>query len=610
MRIRLIQITTRRTGAQARREEIRDDDVLTVGRGTDNDLSLAGLSVSLHHASFRKVEGEIVVEGLGSNVVAVNGSLTSRQALRPGDAVRLGSFELRLVDPGEGADLALEIEEVERSEDESAALAKRTRIGIGRGLLSERALSLLGMLFVAGLALALPWRWAQWSEPVQGLPVTPLARASVTAVQGWSTGPISAPHRQFAQECGRCHVVGFETVRDEECLACHARVEAHATAAASPPELSGARCTSCHTEHRGVHGLSDREAGSCAPCHARLASLEPPSEHAVASNFGSDHPQFRLTILKDPASGARERVTWSPTLEESTGLLFSHLRHVGQAVENRATGRSEYMRCDDCHALEPSGKSYQEVGFAARCQSCHALGFDEAFPEKQALHADPVKMREGLLEFYSAVALGGLVPPGRGPAVLRAAPGRTLSAVERRAALGWAEGEAKAAAAFLMDGDDRCGMCHPIRKRAARDGGDDVAPVQVPRSWLPHAEFSHRSHTPSDCRICHAAITVFDPAASPEVLRPAWAERESAPYGLLTPDELARAHPGMTPSDAASDVSIPGLDDCRTCHLGPAARTGFIASECVLCHGFHRPELPPTGAAGSTAQAAVHEGIR
>jgi hypothetical protein len=599
MRIRLIQITTRRSGAQARREELRDDDFLTVGRGTDNDVSLPGLSVSLHHASFRRVDATLRVEGLDANVVRVNGLIGSGHDVGPGDVVQVGSFELRLIALAAGEDLALEIQEVARVGDERESLALRTRLGIARGWLSPRLLSWLGILAVAGLCAALPWRAANWSVRVQELPASPLARASVAAVQSWSTGPISTPHRQLARECGLCHAQGFEAVRNEDCLACHARTAAHAPADVSPSELSDARCTACHTEHRGKHGLSELEASSCVRCHARLASRVPPADQAVASNFGTDHPQLRLTVLKDAATGKRERVTWSPSLEESTGLRFSHLRHVGQAVESRATGRSEYLRCDTCHESDATGSGFEEVRFEERCQGCHALGFDEAFPKKQAMHGDPAAMREGLLEFYSAVALGGLVPPGRGPAVLRAAPGRTLTNGERRAALDWAEAQAKAASAFLLEGKYRCGMCHPVTKSAARDGGDGVAPVQVPRAWLPHARFSHLRHAPSPCSVCHAAITVFSPTvstASPVVPRPAWAAYASAPYGLLTKEELARAHPGMKPSDKASDVSIPGRDDCRACHLGPDAPAGFVASECVLCHDFHRRELGPLAA--------------
>jgi hypothetical protein len=593
MRVRLIQLTTRRSGAQARHEEVREDDFLTIGRGTDNDVSLPGLAVSLHHAWIRRSGGVLRVGGLDGNVVSVNDRIGATHDLGPGDVVRIGSYELRLVEPGPGEDLALEIEEVERAADARDALELRTRLGVARGWLSKRRLVCIALVLVAGLAFALPWRAAHWSEAVAGPPEAPLARASVTAVQGWSVGPISAPHRQFEKECGRCHAQGFEAVRDQECLRCHAHVEAHAKADVSPRELDEMRCTVCHTEHRGVHGLSERQTGSCAPCHARLASLTPASKQAVASNFGTDHPEFRLTILKDPATSARERVTWTPNLQESTGLVFSHLRHVGQAVENRATGNSEYMRCDACHVPETSGKNHEPVRFETRCQSCHSLGFDLAFPEKQARHGDPVKMREELLGFYSAVAIGGLVPPGRGPAVLRAAPGRALTPGERRVALDWAREQANAATAFLMDGKDRCGMCHGISKQPARDGGEAIAAVQIPRTWLPHAKFSHRSHAPSACSACHPAITVFDPVASPELPRPEWAAPLSKPFGLLTPAELARAHPGMKPSEASSDVSIPDRDECRSCHLGPDARTGFIASSCGLCHGFHRPELGP-----------------
>lgn len=593
MRIRLIQISMRRSGTEARREELRESDALHVGRGTDNDVSLPGLTVSLHHAVFRRADGEIFVEGLGSNLVEVNGRPAATHELRPGDSVRIGGFELRSVAPAADEDLALEVEEIERAGDAAEALARRTRLGLARTWLSERPLVWLAILAVLLFCAVLPWRAALWTEDDAVTAPPPLQRASTAAVQTWSTGPISRPHAQFAEQCGRCHMGGFSGVRDTECLACHGRIESHTDPSVSPEALTEMTCITCHTEHRGPDGLAKLEPSGCAPCHGALGSLHPPAPKAVATDFGDDHPQFQLTIVADAETGRRERVEWIPDLQESTGLLFSHVRHVGQAVENRATGRSEYLRCDTCHTEEPSGRNYENVRFATRCQECHALGFDESFPEQQALHGDPAEMRRGLLEFYSAVALGAVSPPAGHPRVLRAAPGAPLSPAERKAALSWAERQARSADRFLMGGDKRCGMCHPIRPGAASDDGDGVARVDVPRTWLPRAEFSHRAHMPTPCSGCHAAITVFDPQASPEVPRPDWAAPDAEPYGLLTPAGLARLHGGMRPSDAASDVSIPDLQDCRVCHGGPGVPLGRIASECVLCHGFHRRgELP------------------
>lgn len=593
MRIRIVQITTRRSGAQARHDDLRDDDVLTIGRGTDNDLSLPGLSVSLHHATIRRVSSEIRVEGVEGNVVAVNGRPCTTRAIEPGDTLQIGSFEIRVLARTHGEDLTIEVEEVERAGDAREALARRTRLGVGRGLFSGRRLAVLGLVLVALVLGVAPLRAAFWSETDDGRPGPPLENASVGLVQTWSTGPISAPHAQIATECGRCHVTGFSRVRDVECLACHARIEAHATVEHSPVELRDMRCTSCHEEHAGPGGLSRLEASSCAPCHGQLASLDPAAPDAVATDFDEDHPQFRLTLAADPATKRRERVTWTPTLQEATGLVFSHVRHVGQAVESRATGRSEYLRCDSCHTVDATGLGYDRVGFAEHCQSCHSLGFDEDFPETQAHHGDPAVMRERLLEFYAAVALGGRIPPQRAAGVVRAVPGTVLSPAAKRAALAWAEAQARTANVFLMEGDKRCGMCHQTVSGSARDGGLGVEPVDVPRTWLPHAAFSHRSHMPSACSTCHAAITVFDPLASPDVPRPGWAAPGAKPYGLLTPTELAALHRGATPSDAASDVSIPGLDTCRECHGGARAPLGRIASQCVLCHSFHRPALPP-----------------
>jgi len=591
VRIRLIQVTTRRSGEKARREEVREDDVLGIGRGTDNDLSLPGLSVALHHATLRVDDG-IRVEGVGGAMVRVNGRPAHSRRLAPGDVVGIGSFELRLLEPAAGEDLCLEVEEVAHAGDPRSELERRVRVGIRRGPLGLRALTMYAVLAMVGLAVALPWQAALWSEePPEARPEGPLAEASIQAVQGWSVGPIARAHAQFSTECGRCHSAAFAPVGDDSCLVCHGRIEAHATAADSPPALRDMACVSCHTDHEGPHGPSERQSLGCAPCHGTLASTVPAAPEAVATDFASDHPEFRLTLATDPPSRARERVTWRPDLEEATGLLFSHVRHVGQAVENRETGETGYLRCDACHVEDRQGRSYEPVSFAKHCQDCHALGFDDDFPERQAFHGDPARMRAELLEFYSAVALGGIVPPGRGPAVLRAAPGGRLSDSQRRAALAWAENEAHEADTLLMAGDERCGMCHPIQAGTARDGGAGVAPVDVPHAWLPHARFSHRSHQPSACHDCHPTVSAFDPEASPEVPRPAWAAPDSHPYGLLPVAALAAE--GLAPSDSASDVSIPGIEGCRDCHGGAEAPTGRVASACDLCHGFHRAAIGP-----------------
>jgi pSer/pThr/pTyr-binding forkhead associated (FHA) protein len=112
MKIRLIHFTKTRSGAQAKREQSLDVDRLTVGRGTDNLLQIPGLTVSLHHAIFVVSGDGVFVERRDASALTINGRPSGGQRVRAGDVVRVGSFELRLIEPAADEVLALEVEEV------------------------------------------------------------------------------------------------------------------------------------------------------------------------------------------------------------------------------------------------------------------------------------------------------------------------------------------------------------------------------------------------------------------------------------------------------------------------------------------------------------------
>ena len=75
-----------------------DTQPLTVGRGTNNDLALAGDEyASGRHARFERRRDGVWLEDIGStNGTFVNGiRLTRERRLAPGDVVRIGETDLR-----------------------------------------------------------------------------------------------------------------------------------------------------------------------------------------------------------------------------------------------------------------------------------------------------------------------------------------------------------------------------------------------------------------------------------------------------------------------------------------------------------------------------------
>jgi hypothetical protein len=567
LRVRLIHVTPRRGAASSRREERLDVPSLGAGRGTDNELELGDLAVSLHHARFAFRGDEVWVESLGGAELRVGGKLCDARRIAPGDVLRIGPFELRALEAGAEEDLALEVERRERRGDDLEQLLSRTRLGIERGALTRRKLAWILGLGIAGAFVAFP-----------------LARGGPG--RSWSSGPLARGHAPIANDCRACHAAAFERVRNESCLACHGAIGSHARAERSPGELDARRCAGCHHEHNGAEGLARVASGECSGCHGDLQALVSDTELGAASDFGAEHPEFRLHVL-DPATRRAKRIEWKRGLREQPGVRFSHLRHVGQVVPLR-DGTKGHLRCDACHRPDAAGRTMQPIVFEAQCRDCHSLGFDLAFPDRQALHGDPVGMRRGLREAYSELAIRDQAPDAPRFGV----PGQPATREQRRELEAWVERRVRAAEATLMEDDGECRRCHELRAGAASDGGTDVAPVAITQVWMPRSAFRHATHAPFPCRDCHAAASVYDPdlgEAAERAPRPEWSAADAVPFGLLSRGELATLH-GEEPSETSQDVLVPGIERCRSCHAGPEAAPPMVASDCVLCHPFHRPE--------------------
>lgn len=563
MRVRLSEIRLRPTGKKVRLDRDVDVESLFIGRGPDNDLLLKGLTISLHQATIRRGDGRFYIEAAPGAEVNVNGLVSQGERIGVGDRVKLGTWELRVLEPEEDFDLAIEYEEVDRPESERAALDGRTRIGLPEGVFSMRSLAWLGIVSIVLLFFAIPLVW----QPLQS---------------SWNTGPVSRGHAYIEDACASCHAGYFETVQNEACTTCHHDIGRHAPPEIALSTLDEADCADCHLEHRGRDvDLADLGSGFCSDCHADLSVQLPDTPLRDASDFGDDHPPFQLALVVDPREEPVS-VDRTPDLVEVSGLTFDHLRHVGQAVSGRGDEK-QYLQCGACHQPDAGGLYMQPIEFETHCQDCHRLDFDASAPADLVPHGDPARIRQRIRDFYSARVLSGEIRDESAPRRLRfRRPGASLSSEDAALSRAWVERKLGEAEFRFFERPGTCALCHTLVPGEASDGGMAVAPVRIQDVWVPGSIFSHESHAPFACADCHPAAAVFDPDDESGVARPPWSYEDRIPYALIERGEETVV------SEASSDIMIPEIETCRDCHAGADASGGErVPSPCSMCHPFH-----------------------
>ncbi len=418
----------------------------------------------------------------------------------------------------------------------------------------------------------------------------------------YSSGRLSEPHAVLEKECAACHVQksGVYSVKaaDNACLDCHDGPVHHAAQTPTPG------CATCHTEHRGRKNISAANNQACAECHADLKAGDSSARFAShVRSFEDGHPEI----------GALRLVAGIPASDPGT-IKLNHTIHM-KPVRRGPNGPNVQLECGNCHRVtaadadltyaDPKYRaatvSYRDadeflplhsetlkaprsitgrelmapVKFANACAACHLLTFDKRF-DFGVPHDKPEVIHTFLVRTYREyiAVLPAEVRVLRDPS--RDLTGKPLPPEVRFLTHAQWVTERTAEAENLL-WRKTCNQCHTLTSFAKTSGRKIglsvaqesdvnrlssasaelpyVAPASITLRWMPHAKFDHGSHDGFTCISCHARA--------------------------------------MTSAES-SDVLLPSIATCKTCHApGPE----HAESRCFECHTYHdwskRKEVTP-----------------
>jgi predicted CXXCH cytochrome family protein len=539
-------------------------------------LQLAAAGVDYRHAVLTASPvGGLRVVAVSSRGVGVNGRRESRARLKPGDVLQIGAAKLTVRPSRSRRAVILEVHEPasdagEMDYERSDVAAPGPRMSPWSWALSLGFAALFLFLPLSGVVM--PGIQAPLRETLL-LPSDAL----------WSPGPLHTAHQSIGNRCDACHVKPFEPVRDRECFACHASVQHHVDIRTADVSLfQGTQCTSCHMEHKQPAALVQRDPRVCTDCHADLGRLKSNTTVRNATDFGTDHPEFRLTVLAStaarPVAGTIRTLvantdavidvdtddpppTWQAmrldrdnpaTFVEHSHLKFSHRQHLDPKGVKSPTGE-RILGCQDCHRPNSSGRDMLPIRMEAHCSSCHSLLFDEHDPTSGVPHGNLKAVYKTVREHFSREYLlqsGAASASGNRQARRPGGEQRTLTESEQRRARDWVDTQSLKIARELLE-KRVCADCHEVTRVPDRIGLEQwrVEPVQLTTNWLPRARFDHAAHISETCVSCHA---------------------------------------GAPESKHATDILVPGISRCRECH-GGSSSSAKVASDCLMCHPFHIP---------------------
>lgn len=433
-------------------------------------------------------------------------------------------------------------------------------------------------------------------------------------------GPLSSAHRQWQNDCNRCHDGGEANgalkkvslaVSDSACLQCHdgAVHQMNQTHFIAANKSRSANCVTCHVEHKGGEALAANRDQTCVQCHRDLSSelkgVASQVSNAILAFDSNKHPKFGRALEE------KDGKPLDPTV-----LKFNHAKHMDKPEIQR--------NCVLCHEQrQPSpdtrpvadktpppwktskdrpidaiassdGRYTQPINYARHCQACHELKLPGS--EVPIAHEDMSIVR-AQLQSMTAADLKGIgefktpekPKPGR-PALKPKSPNEQAMEKVQAVVSQWPEDKQQKLAASITSASEAttqptkpdanlvelfvsysapnsCSYCHDMTGdvpalATTRDALLTSVSTQIPdspRRWFTASQFDHRAHRGASCVSCHGdAIT----------------------------------------STKTEQLLQPNIETCVTCHRSEhdkPALADTAPSNCITCHQFHDRRLERWG---------------
>jgi len=469
------------------------------------------------------------------------------------------------------------------------------------------------------------------------------ARAQNVIERLVSPGPLSEAHEGEAT-CNECHVSFDRGAQATLCVECHEEVgrdiEAGTGFHGRAPEVDGAACRACHSEHLGRdadilnftaegfdHSFTDfaltggHAEVACADCHAAdTRYAEAPLDCATCHRDDDPH-EGRLT---KPCESCHTTSAWDAEIRFDHATTSFDLRgghaetdcmscHKGQQWEGLAADCASCHREDDAH----------EGRFGYECESCHT---ETSWTEVRFDHRTTGFALVGRHAPLECAACHGADKPDPAPTTCigchRADDAHEGSlgtdCADCHSAASWtqtsfdhtrdtdfallgAHASAECAAchevspAFTVPGMN-CAECHREDDPHRGQLGDGCGSCHGVASWTGNVRFDHNfaafpllgAHAEAECADCHATAAYLD--ASTECVD---CHREDDRHnGSLGPD-CATCHAPVDWArvrfDHAEDTgfALTGAHEplaCASCHLRAAAGEYEASPRCISCH--------------------------